>query len=153
MKASWLEGPESGAAISSAILEGEGIPNQSTAPRAESYQPVLDRFRGERGYVTQDEVALEPGTPNLDAICDKFKGEHLHDDDEVRFVLEGEGIFDIRSKDDRWMRVEVFPGDLIIVPAGRFHRFFLTDQRQIRCVRLFKDSAGWAPRYRPERAA
>ncbi len=148
MKATWLEGPEAGTPIAPAFLNADGIPYEFADPRPEAYQHVLDRYRDQRGYVTQDEVALAPTTPGLDALCDKFKGEHFHDDDEVRFVLEGKGIFDIRSQDDRWMRVEVGPGDLIIVPAGRFHRFYLTDERQIRCVRLFKDPAGWAAKYR-----
>ena len=38
--------------------------------------------------------------------------------------------------------------DLIVVPKDRHHRFFLTDQRSIRCVRLFQDPAGWTPVYR-----
>jgi 1,2-dihydroxy-3-keto-5-methylthiopentene dioxygenase len=98
--------------------------------------------------VEQDQVALAPSTPNLEAICAKFVDEHFHDDDEVRFVLEGEGIFDIRSHDDRWMRVLVQRGDLIIVPKDRHHRFMLTGSKNIRCVRLFKDSSGWVPHYR-----
>ncbi|HEY8379939.1 MAG TPA: cupin domain-containing protein [Nannocystis sp.] len=114
----------------------------------EDYQPALDRLRGERGYVTQDIVELRPDTPNLDALLAKFKDEHLHRDDEVRFVLEGEGIFDVRGADERWIRIRVERGDLIVVPALLYHRFFLTEQRQIRCVRLFKDAAGWVPEYR-----
>jgi len=149
MKATWLEGGEAGQAIAPAFLVADGIPYERIVLDANAYQSTLDRFRGERGYVSQDEVALSPTTPGLDALCEKFSGEHFHDDDEVRFVLEGAGIFDIRSGDDRWMRVEVEPGDLIIVPAGRFHRFYLTDAKQIRCVRLFKDPAGWAAKYRP----
>jgi 1,2-dihydroxy-3-keto-5-methylthiopentene dioxygenase len=46
------------------------------------------------------------------------------------------------------MRVTVEPGDLLVVPKDRHHRFFLTDSKQIRCVRLFQDSAGWVPHYR-----
>ncbi len=156
MQANWLDenGPNGlGAAIAPEALNQQGIPYEASEPRAASYQSVLDRYMSERGYVTQDEVALSPATPNLEALCDKFKGEHFHDDDEVRFVLEGAGVFDIRSLDDRWMRVRVEPGDLIIVPAGRFHRFFLTEEKQIHCVRLFKDSAGWIAKYREERAA
>jgi len=34
------------------------------------------------------------------------------------------------------------------VPANLHHRFFLTDTKAIRCVRLFKDSSGWVPHYR-----
>ena len=58
------------------------------------------------------------------------------------------GIFDIRAADGRWMRVAVEAGDLIVVPADLYHRFFLTERQQIRCVRLFKDAAGWVPEYR-----
>ena len=85
---------------------------------------------------------------NLQAICDKFKDEHLHTDDEVRLVLEGEGIFDLRSKDDKWMRATVVAGDLLVVPANLHHRFLLTDKQHIRCVRLFKDAEGWVAHYR-----
>ena len=114
----------------------------------DDFQPALDRLARERGYVTQDVVELRPDTPNLDGILGKFKDEHLHRDDEVRFVVEGEGIFDIRGADERWIRVQVERGDLLVVPADLYHRFFLTERRQIRCVRLFKDAAGWVPEYR-----
>lgn len=114
----------------------------------DDFQGALDRLREARGYVTQDVIELRPDTPNLDGLLAKFKDEHLHRDDEVRFVLEGEGIFDIRGADERWIRVQVERGDLIVVPAMLYHRFFLTERRQIRCVRLFKDAAGWVPEYR-----
>ena len=114
----------------------------------DGHEDALERLKAERGYVTQDIVELQPEMPNLRAVCDKFKDEHLHRDDEVRFVLAGEGIFDIRAADGRWMRVAVEAGDLIVVPADLYHRFFLTERQQIRCVRLFKDAAGWVPEYR-----
>ena len=145
MRAEWIEG---GAAIDAGGLEANGIFYRQVGLDAERYQATLDDLRQHRGYVTQDEVALSEQTPSFEAICAKFAGEHLHEDDEVRFVLEGEGIFDIRSNDDRWMRVVVEPGDLIVVPKGKYHRFTLTERKQIRCVRLFKDPAGWAPVYR-----
>ena len=147
MKATWLnEGTE----LSTRELLANDVYYELLAARPESYQAPLDTLKDERGYIQQDEVALSPETPNIDAICAKFVDEHLHDDDEVRFVLEGEGIFDIRSRDDRYMRVVVEPGDLIVVPANRHHRFMLTESKAIRCVRLFKDAGGWVPRYRAE---
>jgi 1,2-dihydroxy-3-keto-5-methylthiopentene dioxygenase len=135
-------------AIDANGLEANGVIYRRLSLHAAEYQPVLDELRTRRGYVTQDEVALRPETPNLDVVLKKFDPEHLHEDDEVRFVLEGEGVFDIRSNDERWMRVVVEPGDLIVVPKGKNHRFELTDKRTIRCARLFKDPAGWAPVYR-----
>ena len=145
MKAHWLE---RGGEISSAELNRNGVLYQLLETDAARYQRPLDQLKTERGYIEQDVVALSPETPNLDAICAKFVDEHYHDDDEVRFVLAGEGIFDIRTGDDRWMRVVVEPGDLIVVPKDRHHRFMLTEKKNIRCVRLFKDTSGWVPHYR-----
>jgi len=108
----------------------------------------MARIKRERGYVEEDEVALSPDMPNLDAICAKFDKEHYHTLDEVRFVVDGEGIFDVRNKKDQWVRIEVDTGDLIIIPANTYHRFFLRDSKKIRCVRLFLNNEGWAPLYR-----
>ena len=145
MRAHWLE--QSGE-ISAQQLASNDVYYARLSTEAGRYEPELQTLQGERGYTEQDIVALSPATPNLDAICAKFVDEHFHDDDEVRFVLEGEGIFDIRSRDDRWMRVVVEQGDLIVVPKDRHHRFMLTDSKNIRCVRLFKDASGWVPHYR-----
>ena len=96
------------------------------------------------GYLLPwDQLALRAVTVGTD-----LRGYRWLVGDEVRFVLAGEGIFDIRAADGRWMRVAVEAGDLIVVPADLYHRFFLTERQQIRCVRLFKDAAGWVPEYR-----
>jgi len=108
----------------------------------------MARIKRDHGYRDEDEVALSTETPNLDAICAKFDKEHYHTLDEVRFVVDGEGIFDVRDKSDRWVRIHVDMGDLIIIPANTYHRFFLTDTKKIRCVRLFLNNDGWAPLYR-----
>lgn len=150
MRATWRETDE---AIDVETLRENGVLYEALPLEESGYQPTLDDLMGVRGYQTQDQVALSPDMENLDAICAKFLDEHLHEDDEVRFVLEGEGVFDIRSNDDRWMRVKVEPGDLIVVPAGKYHRFELTEKRHIRCVRLFKDAAGWVPVYREKQSA
>jgi 1,2-dihydroxy-3-keto-5-methylthiopentene dioxygenase len=145
MKASWLDQEKP---LEARELAEHGIYYASLDTGEATYRAPLEALKAERGYVQEDVVALSPATPNLDAICAKFVDEHFHDDDEVRFVLEGEGVFDIRANDDRWMRVVVERGDLIVVPANRHHRFLLTDQKNIRCVRLFKDASGWVPHYR-----
>ena len=82
---------------------------------------------------------------SLQAKLDKFFAEHLHTDEEIRFVVGGAGIFDLRDTTDQWMRVHVEAGDLIIVPANKYHRFTLDEQRTITCKRLFQDTSGWTP--------
>lgn len=54
--------------------------------------------------------------------------EHFHEHDEFRLVLEGCGFFDIRDKYDEWLRIELIPGDLIVVPGGCYHRFVVEDK-------------------------
>jgi len=111
----------------------------------------LDAIKREQRYVDQDVVELSPEMPNLDEICARFDQEHYHTEDEVRFVLEGGGIFDVRDDTDHWVRIEVTEGDIIVIPAHKYHRFYLTEQRRIRCMRLFANHDGWAPLYRTEK--
>ena len=148
MELAWIEADAGYPDLTIDYLESTGIAVQHLEVEADAFQPALDTLKQERGYVEQDIVELAPETENLDAICAKFADEHLHEDDEVRFVLDGAGVFDIRDAADRWMRVTVERGDLIVVPKDRYHRFYLTETKQIRCVRLFKDRSGWVPHYR-----
>ena len=146
MQAHWLDEPN--ATIDADSLNAEGVYCRLLDTDPAKHQAELDALKAERGYIEQDVIALSPQTDGLDELCAKFIDEHLHDDDEVRFVLEGDGIFDIRSRDDRFMRVTVEAGDLIVVPKDRNHRFMLTEHKTIRCVRLFRDRSGWVPHYR-----
>ncbi len=146
MKLHWLESDAPPASVDD--LRAVGVLHEVLPPVASEFQSGLDALARARGYVEQDVVELRSDTPGLDAICAKFADEHLHTDDEVRYVLEGEGVFDIRSLGDRWIRVTVETGDLLVVPAGLHHRFFLTERKHIRCMRLFKDCGGWVPHYR-----
>jgi 1,2-dihydroxy-3-keto-5-methylthiopentene dioxygenase len=77
----------------------------------------------------------------------RFSREHWHDEDEVRFIIAGRGLFHIHGRDGRVFAVEVGPGDLIRVPRGTWHWFDLCAERRIRAIRLFQDPSGWTPRY------
>jgi 1,2-dihydroxy-3-keto-5-methylthiopentene dioxygenase len=107
----------------------------------------VKRISEQRGYRAADVISLWPDTPNLDALLAKFDREHIHTEDEVRFVVRGRGIFAIRGADSRMYDVEVHPGDLLAVPEGTQHWFTLCEDRQIQCIRLFTDTAGWVAHY------
>lgn len=129
-------------------LEREGVYFWTVSPDEAERAARVETIKAQRGYVDHDVVELSQDTPNLETICAKFDREHYHTEDEVRFVLEGDGIFDVRDGSDRWIRIEVTEGDIIVIPAHKYHRFYLTDRKHIRCMRLFVNHDGWAPMYR-----
>lgn len=117
----------------------------------DTYAPEIERLKVEGGYVTADVINVNPKTPNLQALLDKFNKEHTHSEDEVRFVVAGRGVFHIHGQSqeagDQVFAVQVESGDLLNVPRDTRHWFDLCEDRQIRCIRLFQDKSGWTPHY------
>jgi 1,2-dihydroxy-3-keto-5-methylthiopentene dioxygenase len=111
-----------------------------------AYANEIDALKARGGYVTADVIDVTPETPGLEAMLAKFDREHWHDEDEVRFVISGHGLFHIHG-DGGVVAIEVGPGDLIRVPRGTKHWFNLCADRRIRAIRLFQDVSGWTPHY------
>lgn len=112
-----------------------------------AYAPDLETLKQKGGYTTADVIDITAQTLNLEAMLAKFRDEHWHDEDEVRFIVSGRGVFHIHPKAGEVIAVTVEAGDLLLVPTGTHHWFDLCEDRQVRAIRLFQDPAGWTPIY------
>jgi 1,2-dihydroxy-3-keto-5-methylthiopentene dioxygenase len=119
----------------------------SAAEVLAAYAPEIDRLKADGGYVTADVIDVSPATPGLDAMLNRFNSEHWHDEDEVRFIIEGRGLFHIHPREGKVLSITVEAGDLLRVPRGTWHWFDLCQEKRIRAIRLFQDTSGWTPHY------
>ena len=128
-------------------LEDRVSPDAAPEEILAAYAPEIDRLKAEGGYVTADVINVSPETPGLDAMLERFRSEHTHSEDEVRFILKGRGLFHIHPDNGPVFAIQVEAGDLINVPLGTKHWFDLCADRTIRAIRLFQDKTGWTPAY------
>ena len=122
-------------------------PDSSADEILAAWAPKIDELKARGGYVVADVIDVKPDTPNLDAMLKRFSSEHWHDEDEVRLIVEGRGLFHIHPGDRPVFALEVEAGDLIRVPRGTHHWFDLCGEKRIRAIRLFQDKSGWTPHY------
>ncbi len=112
-----------------------------------AYSPEIEKLKLQGGFVTADVINIVPTTPNLEAMLNKFNSEHWHDEDEVRFIVKGHGLFHIAPENSDVVSIEMEAGDLIRVPRGTLHWFNLCGDKTVRAIRLFEDISGWTPHY------
>ncbi|XP_077912041.1 acireductone dioxygenase isoform X2 [Halichoerus grypus] len=119
---------------------------------ADKYEndPELEKIRKERNYSWMDIITIcKDKLPNYEEKRKAFYEEHLHLDDEVRYVLDGSGYFDVRDAEDKWIRIFMEKGDLITLPAGIYHRFTLDEKNYVKAMRLFVGDPVWTAYNRP----
>ena len=91
---------------------------------------TVDQLARDRAYKHRDEITISPtalGPTIYRSKLETFFTEHLHEDEEIRYILDGSGFFDVRGRSDEWVRIKVERGDLIILPAGVYHRFIVDE--------------------------
>ncbi|HBE17785.1 MAG TPA: acireductone dioxygenase [Cyanobacteria bacterium UBA11149] len=99
------------------------------------------------GYQYRDLIVLHPEVPNLDNLLSKFNSCHYHTDDEVRYIIAGEGVFGFVRPDGSQVELTVQPEEFINVPANAEHWFHLTSGRRVKAIRYFTGTDGWVPVY------
>ncbi|MCJ1429605.1 1,2-dihydroxy-3-keto-5-methylthiopentene dioxygenase [Sticta canariensis] len=150
MKAYWYddvpgdqrEEHDSGRSVSEEILSNLGVFYRS-CPSISS----VDTLASERSYKNRDEIIVSPQSmgSQYESKVKMFFNEHLHEDEEIRYILDGQGFFDVRDGGDSWIRIRVEKNDLVILPAGLYHRFTTDSKNYIKAMRLFKDEPKWTP--------
>lgn len=112
-----------------------------------AYEHELKPFMEKHGYETADVINVNPQTPNLMAIREKFMKEHRHDADEIRFFVDGEGIFWFHLDNGEVLAVTCNAGDFMSVPKNFRHWFDLHPKYFVKAIRIFSNMEGWVPHY------
>ncbi len=111
-----------------------------------AYAEPIERLKRQYGFQSADVVSVALDHPEREALRWKFLAEHTHSDFEVRFFIEGRGLFYLHP-DAKVYIVLCEAGDLISVPAGMKHWFDLGARPNLKVIRLFTSPQGWVANY------
>lgn len=111
-----------------------------------AYKDSIDRLNKKYGFQSVDVVSMYPEHPQAQAARGKFLAEHTHDDFEIRFFVDGEGMFYIRKNGKVYMTL-CTRGDLINLPANTTHWFDMGPRPFFKAIRLFTTPEGWVGKF------
>ncbi len=112
----------------------------------DAYQAEVARLCNEEGYQTVDVISLRSDNPAKAELREKFLSEHTHSEDEVRFFVDGQGLFALHIG-ERVYEVCCERGDLLSVPANTRHWFDLGPNPELAAIRFFNNPDGWVAHY------
>ena len=107
-----------------------------------AYRDQIEALNARYGFQSVDVVALGPDHPQKNEMRQKFLNEHTHADFEVRFFVDGSGLFYLHVGDKVYL-VLCEKGDLISVPADTTHWFDMGANPRFKCIRFFTTADGW----------
>lgn len=111
-----------------------------------AYANEIARLNAAGGYQSCDVIRMAPDHPDRRALRTKFLSEHTHGEDEVRFFVDGAGLFTLRSG-GRGFNMLCERDDLIRVPAGIRHWFDMGESPRFTAIRLFTSPDGWVAHF------
>lgn len=114
------------------------------APEAimDAYRTDIDRLVAENGFNSVDVVSIAPDNPQREAMRAKFLEEHTHKEGEIRFFVDGSGLFSLHVG-DKVYEVLCEKGDLISVPDNTTHWFDMGAEPEFVAIRFFTNPDGW----------
>jgi 1,2-dihydroxy-3-keto-5-methylthiopentene dioxygenase len=111
-----------------------------------AYAGDIERLKREEGYQMVDVLRVLPDNPKRGELRQKFLSEHTHAEDEVRFFVEGAGMFYLRIGGQVYITL-CERGDLIGVPDRVTHWFDLGATPHFTVLRFFTNEEGWVADY------
>ncbi|KAH7924184.1 Acireductone dioxygenase [Leucogyrophana mollusca] len=137
---------DSGKSVSDETLEAIGVLHWHIPVDEAGGFKAVDAVATQRNYKNRDVIVItkESLGDEYETKIKNFYKEHMHEDEEIRYILEGSGFFDVREHaTESWIRCHMSAGDLMVLPAGIYHRFTLDEKNRVRTMRLFKDEPKW----------
>ena len=111
-----------------------------------AYQESIEKLKRDYGFQSVDVINMNPSHPQKTELRQKFLAEHIHEDFEVRFFIEGCGLFYLHIGGKVYV-VLCEKGDLISVPANTPHWFDMGENPSFKCIRLFTTPEGWVANF------
>lgn len=137
-------------------VKGIGFENWDIDPRIKDdtsteeiglvYKTQIEKVLKDNSFSNFDIVNIKPNLSGLEELKKKFIPEHVHDDNEVRFFIDGEGLFCI-NQDEAIYQLLCQRGDYIAVPAKTKHWFDMGTKADFKCIRFFENKDGWVAKY------
>ena len=123
------------------------LPERATADQIlTAYASEIARVQAGGTYPTVDAIRISTDHPDRMALRKKFLAEHTHSEDEVRFFVEGRGLFCLHIGDEV-LQVLCEADDWISVPAGTRHWFDMGSAPQFCAIRFFDNPEGWVAQF------
>jgi 1,2-dihydroxy-3-keto-5-methylthiopentene dioxygenase len=111
-----------------------------------AYASEIAQVQQQGRYPTVDAIRMEPDHPEREALRRKFLAEHTHSEDEVRFFVEGKGLFCLHIGEEV-LQMLCEADDWISVPAGTKHWFDMGSAPQFCAIRFFDNADGWVAQF------
>lgn len=108
-----------------------------------AYQSLIHSVQESDGYGTVDVMRVGGDQPSSEPLRQTFLREHQHAEDEVRFFVEGRGLFSLHINGEV-LQLICEANDWIAIPAETRHWFDMGANPSYCVIRFFKKSGGWA---------
>jgi len=126
------------------------VPNGLTEDEVlKLYDEEIARIKSQFNFKAVDLMSINPEFAKREDFNDlrnRFLKEHIHSDDEVRYFIEGSGLFTIHHQ-KKVFSILCSAGDFNSVPANTLHWFDMGNSPSFKCLRFFSDESGWVPVY------